>query len=101
MVYLKYDKKIGQRYKVLIDEDDLYDTKDDVGYGREMNHIQLFYMVLSGDIEDKLVEDKINAVITIINWVSSFSNDKYDVLKFDMVVKRCRISTKISLSTTY
>jgi hypothetical protein len=45
----------------LIDEDDLYDTKDDVGYGREMNHIQLFYMVLA-EILRMLVEDKINAV---------------------------------------
>jgi hypothetical protein len=28
----------------LIDEDDLYDTKDDVGYGREMNpHSTILY----------------------------------------------------------
>jgi 2'-5' RNA ligase len=87
MVYLKYDKKDWSALQGLIDEDDLYDTKDDVGYGREMNPHSTILYGLSGDIEDKLVEDKINAVKSPslkLGKVSSFSNDKYDVLKFDM-----------------
>jgi hypothetical protein len=42
-------KRLVSVTRCLIDEDDLYDTKDDVGYGREMNPHSTILYGLSGD----------------------------------------------------
>lgn len=88
MLYLKYDKAEWSEMQKTIKDEDLYNPKDNVGYGREDKpHVSILYG-LPSDIEDEKVEVKINEIKkpTIkLGKVSFFENDKFDVLKFEVL----------------
>ncbi len=87
MVFLKYKKSDWDKLQDVIKEEDLYDPEDETGFGREVEpHVTILYG-LHNDIEDKEIEDKINGSKTpniAMGKVSSFTNNKFDVLKFDI-----------------
>ncbi len=90
MLFLDVNKKDWKTFKEMIDKDDLYVDENDDSYGFETEpHITLLY----GLHEDVPLED-VEEIIDVIGEpefelkkVSSFDNDKYSVLKFDVVGK--------------
>ena len=59
MVFLGYDKSEWKQLQDLIDEEDLYDPKDDTGFGRETEpHITILYG-LHSDIQDSDIKEEI------------------------------------------
>ena len=90
MLFLDVNKKDWKTFKEMIDKDDLYVDENDDSYGFENEpHITLLY----GLHEDVPLED-VEEIIDVIGEpefelkkVSSFNNDKYSVLKFDVVGK--------------
>ena len=74
----------------MIIEDDLYTEEDDDSYGRETEpHVTILYG-LHEEIEDKDIEVDIKEIKTPkidFKNISSFNNDKFDVLKFDVESK--------------
>jgi 2'-5' RNA ligase len=88
MVFLDYDKSEWKKIQDIIDDDDLYEPKDETGFGREKEpHVTILYG-LHDDIEDKDIADEVDKIKTPgikLGKVSSFENDKFDVLKFDVV----------------
>lgn len=87
MVFLDVDKKAWKELQDMISEDDLYTEDGDDGYGRENEpHVTILYG-LHGDIEDKDLEveiDKISEPKIKFEKISTFDNEKFDVLKFDV-----------------
>lgn len=87
MVFFKFDTDEWNNMLDVIDADDLYDPKDDTGFGKEHEpHATILYG-LHTDIPDEDIVDEIDKIKkpTIkLGKVSSFSNEKFDVLKFDV-----------------
>lgn len=87
MVYLDADKSEWDKMQEVIDADDLYDPKDETGYGLESEpHVTILYG-LHSTIEDKDIEVEINKIKNPkikLGKVSSFTNKLFDVLKFDI-----------------
>ncbi len=87
MVFLDVGKKDWKELQDLIDEDDLYTEEGDSSYGREMDpHVTILYG-LHDDIKDEDIEKDIKAIKEpkiAFKSISSFNNDKFDVLKFDV-----------------
>jgi 2'-5' RNA ligase len=87
MVFLNVDKKAWKELQDMISEDDLYTEEGDDGYGRENEpHVTILYG-LHGDIEDEDLEveiDKIGNPKIEFKAISTFDNEKFDVLKFDV-----------------
>jgi 2'-5' RNA ligase len=90
MVFFTIDKKDWDGLQDMISDDDLYTEEGDDGYGLENEpHVTILYG-LHGDIDDKDIEVDIKEIkepkISFKN-ISSFTNDKFDVLKFDVESK--------------
>lgn len=87
MVFFEYDKSLWKEFQNIIDEEDLYEPKDESGFGKEKEpHVTILYG-LHDTIPDKDVEEEIKNIKTPklkMGKVSSFNNDKFDVLKFDV-----------------
>jgi 2'-5' RNA ligase len=87
MVFLDVDKKAWKELQDMISDEDLYTEEGDDGYGRETEpHVTILYG-LHGEIEDKDLEveiDKIKEPKIEFKSISTFENDKFDVLKFDV-----------------
>lgn len=87
MVFLDVEKKKWKELQDLINEDDLYTEENDSSYGREMDpHVTILYG-LHDDIKDEDIEEDINEIKEpkiAFKSISSFNNDKFDVLKFDV-----------------
>lgn len=87
MVDLNVDKNTWKDFQDKVDDDDIYHEEGNAGYGREMEpHVTILYGI-HADVPDKEVEDMIDAITkpTIeLQKVSSFDNEKFDVLKFDI-----------------
>lgn len=86
MLYLDIPKKQWKALQDNIDKKDLYEPKDDTGFGLEEDpHITILYG-LHNDIKDEDIEKEINKIKDInvkLESVSAFEND-YDVIKFDV-----------------
>lgn len=87
MVFLDVNEESWKELQDMIDENDLYTEEGDTSYGREDEpHVTILYG-LHEEIEDKDIEVDIEAIkepkISFKN-ISSFNNDKFDVLKFDV-----------------
>jgi 2'-5' RNA ligase len=71
----------------LIDNEDLYNPKDDPSYGKEKNpHVTILYG-LHEDIPLEEIEEELSNISTPslkFSDVSSFKNPQFDVLKFDV-----------------
>ena len=87
MVYLNVDQDKWDAMQDMIDEDDLYEPEDDPSYGKETEpHVTVLFG-LHNDIPDSDIEDEINKIKRPeikFGGISSFSNPKFDVLKFDI-----------------
>lgn len=88
MVFLKVKSKDWESIQNIIDEDDLYlGDKDESGFGRESDpHITILFGI-HADVPDADVEsfiDEIKTPIIKLKKSSSFTNEKFDVLKFDI-----------------
>lgn len=87
MLFLDVDKKSWKELQDMISEDDLYTEDGDDGYGRENEpHVTILYG-LHGDIKDEDLEVEINKITEPkieFDKISTFDNDKFDVLKFDV-----------------
>lgn len=88
MVYFNYDKSEWDKMQDIIDKDDLYEPKGETGFGKEADpHVTILYG-LHEEIADKDIEAEIKQIKTPkikLGKVSSFSNDKFEVLKYDIV----------------
>lgn len=87
MVYLDVDKDKWDSMLDFIEEEDLYQPKDDPTYGKEKDpHVTILFG-LHTDVPLEDVEEEINKISEPsikFNGISSFSNPKFDVLKFDV-----------------
>lgn len=87
MLFLDVNKKDWKNLEQLIEKDDLYIDAEDDSYGFEKDpHITILYG-LHEDVPLKDVESLINDIKEPkfeLKKVSSFNNDKYSVLKFDV-----------------
>ncbi len=87
MVFLKVDQKEWDNLLNQIEEEDLYQPKDDPSYGKETNpHVTILYG-LHGTIKDSEIESDLKDIkepSIKMKGISEFSNDKFDVLKFDV-----------------
>ena len=87
MVYLNADKDKWEEMQNLIDDEDLYQPEDDPTYGRENEpHVTILYG-FHGDIKDSDINKEINKIKKpelTFGDVSAFTNEKFDVLKFDV-----------------
>jgi 2'-5' RNA ligase len=86
MVYFKFTELT--KIQSQIDKDDLYSEEKDNSYGLEKNpHVTLLYGLHSDEIDDNEIMDSINTekfTDLILYNVSSFKNEKFEVLKFDI-----------------
>lgn len=90
MVFLDINKSQWKLLQDNIDKSDLYEPKDEVGYGLETEpHVTILYG-LHNDIDMDLFEEKIKEIKNVdikLGKVSSFNNEKFDVIKFDIISK--------------
>lgn len=87
MVYLKVNKADWSALLDKIDDKDLYDPKDDPSYGKEHEPHATILFGLHTDIPDADIEkeiDKIKAPKMEFKSITSFTNPKFGVLKFDI-----------------
>ncbi len=105
MLYLDLDKAWWDKIQDNISDDDVY-TED--GYGRETEpHITVLYG-LHDDIPDSDIEaavDKMTSPEITLRKISSFNNEKFDVIKFDVegegLFKMNKLFTKFPHTTDF
>jgi 2'-5' RNA ligase len=108
MVFLDYNKSDWGEMLGVIDDDDLYEPKGETGYGKEDEpHVTILYG-LHSDISDEDIEKEIKKIKRPdieLGGVSSFNNDLFDVLKFDVESEDLHILnnkfTKFPHTTSY
>jgi 2'-5' RNA ligase len=89
MVGLELDTKTWEKIQDMIDEEDIYhgEKGEEGGYARELDpHVTILFGVHS-DVPDKDVEDLIDEIKKPklkLQKISSFNNELFDVLKFDV-----------------
>lgn len=87
MVYLKIAKEDWDDLQDKIEDDDLYQPEDDSSYGREMEPHATILFGFHSDVKDEDIEKEIDKIKTPkigFKGISSFNNEKFDVLKFDV-----------------
>jgi 2'-5' RNA ligase len=87
MVYLDVDKKDWNKLQNMIDDEDLYLPEDDPSYGRETEPHATILFGFHEDVPDEDIEKEIDKIKTPkigVKSISSFNNEKFDVLKFDV-----------------
>lgn len=88
MLKLEIPKSEWAKLQSMIDEDDVYTEEGDKSFGRENEpHITLLYG-LHNDISDEDIEEvskKMDKCVINLKKISIFENDKFDVLKFDVI----------------
>jgi len=106
MLYLDIDPDSWETITNLINKDDLYteDGKNGFKYGIELDpHITLLYG-LHSDIDIKEIEDRINLIEVPeikVNGISTFDNENYSVLKFDVESKELNKYNKLFKELPY
>ncbi len=88
MVFFKVDGEAWESIQSEIDDDDLYlGAEGETGFGKETDpHVTILYGIHT-DVPDEDVEkliDKVKEPNVSLGKVSSFSNPKFDVIKFDV-----------------
>lgn len=88
MLKLEVPKTEWDKLQSMIDDDDIYTEEEDRSYGREDEpHITLLYG-LHNDIPDEDIEEvskKMSNCLVNLKKISIFENEKFDVLKFDII----------------
>ena len=95
MIYTEVDKEEWKAIQNMVDEDDVYfGNEDESGFGREMEpHITILYGI-HADVPDEDVEELIKTITNPkikLFKVSSFKNQTFDVLKFDVKSKALHV----------
>lgn len=91
MIFFKVDVKEWDSIQDEIEEDDLYlGGEGESGFGKETEpHVTILYGI-HNDVPNEDVEkliDKVKEPSISLDKVSSFTNEKFDVLKFDVESK--------------
>ena len=87
MFYLDVAKEDWDKLQEMIDDEDLYEPEDDSSYGRETEPHATILFGFHADVPDEDLEkeiDKIKEPKIGFKGISSFNNEKFDVLKFDV-----------------
>ena len=88
MIYLGIEDNEWEELEKLIPNEALYEPKDDPTYGKENEpHVTILFG-LHNDISDKDIEAEIKKIKVPrieLGKVSSFKNDLFEVLKFDII----------------
>jgi len=87
MVNLDIDDTQWKSILDIINDEDLYNPKDDPSYGKETKQHVTALFGLHADIEDKDLEkvlEKIKEPVIKLDKVSTFKNKLFDVVKFDV-----------------
>jgi 2'-5' RNA ligase len=87
MIYLDVDKTHWESIQNMIDDDDLYEPKDDPSYGREKEPHATILFGLHEDVKDEDIEkeiDKVKSPKVKVKGISSFKNKDFEVLKYDI-----------------
>jgi len=88
MLSLDFNKTEWKDIQDNIEKEDLYEPEDETGYGKESDpHCTILYGIHS-NVPDKDVTKLINNTLSVklkLGEITSFNNDKYDVLKFDII----------------
>lgn len=89
MLYFNINKSEWDRIQSLIADEDLYEETGDVTYGREDDpHVTILYGLHANVSDEKIEElvDDIKPTELTLKKISIFEgNDKYDVVKFDII----------------
>lgn len=95
MIFLDVDKDKWGELLDLIDDEDLYDPKDDPSFGKEKDpHVTVLFG-LHGDVPDEDVEkkiDKFKKPDIKFGGISAFKNKVFEVIKFDVESKELHAS---------
>lgn len=87
MVYLKIDKKDWDAILNEIDDKDLYNPAEDPTFGKEHDpHVTILFG-LHGTIKDSEIEPELKNITPpkmSFDGISEFSNEKFEVIKFDV-----------------
>lgn len=108
MLYLSYDQTKWRNLVNSIDDEDLYEPKGESGYGREKEpHITILYGLHTTN-KDSEIEEVINNLKEPklkLGKISSFKNDKFEVLKFEIesddLHKQNKIFTEFPYTSDY
>lgn len=88
MLYMKIKDKDWKSFQDMIDDEDIYTEKGDQSYGREDEpHVTILYG-LHATITDSTIEELINEIkppVLNLNKIGIFENEKFDVVKFDII----------------
>jgi len=88
MLYFDIKKKAWGEFQDMIADEDIYTEESDQSYGREDEpHVTILYG-LHADIPDSTIEsliDEMEGPELNLKKISIFENDKFDVVKFDIV----------------
>lgn len=108
MLYFDPNLPIFSDIQKMIDENDVYYGKEEGKFGRDSEpHITILYG-LHSDISDSQIEsiiDNFTQPNVVLNTISIFENDEFDVVKFDInntdIVEMNRVITKLPHTTDY
>lgn len=108
MVYFDYNQKDWDKLQNIINEEDLYDPKEDPSFGRENNPHATILFGLHSDIEDEKIIEKIKELKEPkinVGEISFFDGKDCDVIKFDLksddLVKANKVFTKFPHTTDF
>lgn len=88
MIYFEISKKAWDGLQSMIDEKDVYTEEGDKSFGREDEpHATLLYGLHAtiSDDEIKEISKKMEIVDIKLKKISIFENEKFDVVKFDII----------------
>jgi len=88
MLYFNIKKEAWDKFQDMIADEDIYTEEGDQSYGREDEpHVTILYG-LHADIPDLTIEeliDEMEGPKLNLKKISIFENDKFDVVKFDII----------------
>jgi len=88
MLYFNIDKKVWTKFQEVIDKGDIYTEDGDQGYGLEDKpHVTVLYGLHATNPDSTIKEliDEMEGPKLNLRKISIFENDKFDVLKFDII----------------
>jgi len=88
MLYFDIKKEAWDKFQDMIADEDIYTEEGEQSYGREDEpHVTVLYG-LHADIPDSTIEgliDEMEGPTLNLKKISIFENDKFDVVKFDII----------------
>jgi len=88
MLFFNIDKKVWNKFQEVIDKEDIYTEEGDHSYGLEDEpHVTILYGLHATNPDSTIKEliDEMEGPKLNLKKISIFENDKFDVLKFDII----------------